>query len=67
MNKNDLAHKITDRPQRSAATKVSVFHLPNGAFATSLLPRFDQPLSGVILVLAQVSSMKTSRLGSSRP
>ena len=52
---------------RRAARKVRVFHLPKGALATSLAPRFDQPRIGVMLVLAQVSSMKTSRLGSSLP
>ena len=34
---------------------------------TSFVPRGAQPRIGVILVLAQVSSMKTRRLGSSRP
>ena len=38
-----------------------------GTLATSFSPRGAQPRSLVMLVLAQVSSMKTSRAGSSRP
>jgi hypothetical protein len=41
--------------------------LPNGALASSRWPRRDRPCVRVMLVLAQVSSMKTSRRGSSRP
>ena len=52
---------------RSAARKVSVRHLPAGARATSLQPRGAQPRIDAILALAQVLSMKTRRLGSSRP
>jgi hypothetical protein len=56
----------TMRSQRSAARKVSV-RQRCGTLAASLWPRGAQPRRGVIFVLAQVSSMKTSRLGSSRP
>jgi hypothetical protein len=38
-----------------------VRHRPNGACATSFSPRRLQPRIGVMLVLAQVSSMKTRR------
>ena len=55
------------RSWRRAARKVSVRHLPKGARATSFVPRGAQPRIGVMLVLAQVSSMNTSRRGSSRP
>ena len=44
-----------------AAMKVMVFQCPNGALPIRRLPRAAQPRSGVLLVLAQVSSMKTSR------
>jgi hypothetical protein len=48
----------------SAARKVSVRHLPNGALATRRAPLRHRPCVRVILVLTQVSSMKTSRAGS---
>ena len=47
--------------------KVIVFQRPCGTLASSLRPRGAQPRIGVMLVEAQVSSMKTRRLGSSRP
>src|ERR1700722_8800191 len=50
--------------QRSAAKKVRVRHLPKGALATRRSPLAQRPWVRVMLVLAQVSSMKTSRLGS---
>jgi hypothetical protein len=44
-----------------------VFQRRRGTFAVSLVPRGAQPLSGAMLVLVQVSSMKTRRAGSIRP
>jgi hypothetical protein len=44
-----------------------VFQRPNGALAFSLAPQGAQPRSGVMFVLAQVSSMNTRRPGSMRP
>jgi hypothetical protein len=44
-----------------------VFHLPCGTLSTRRWPRGAQPRRRVILVLVQVSSMKTSRLGSMNP
>src|SRR6185295_14738958 len=55
------------RSWRSAARKVSVLQRPCGALAISLSPRGARPWVRVMLVLAQVSSMKTRREGSSRP
>ena len=43
-----------------------VFQWPCGTLAFSLWPRGAHPLSGAMLVLVQVSSMKTSRDGSIR-
>jgi hypothetical protein len=54
------------RSWQSAATKVIVFQWPCGTLVLSLLPRGAQPLSGAILVLVQVSSMKTRRSGAIR-
>jgi len=51
--------------QRKAARKVVVFQWPYGALAMSARPRSLQPWVCVILVFAQVSSMKTRRFGSS--
>jgi len=50
--------------QRNAARKVRVRHLPKGALATRRWPLAHRPWVRVMLVLAQVSSMKTSRFGS---
>src|SRR5215831_2982855 len=50
-----------------AARKVNVRQRPCGSLAIKRLPRGARPWRRVILVLAQVSSMNTSRLGSSRP
>ena len=50
--------------RRSAARKVRVRHRPKGALATRRSPLGHRPWARVMLVLAQVSSMKTSRLGS---
>lgn len=47
--------------------RVSVFQWPCGTLACSLWPRGAQPRIGAMLVLAQVSSMNTSRRGSRRP
>ena len=55
------------RSHLRAAMKVMVFQRPNGALAFSRAPRGHQPRSGVMLVLAQVSSMNTRRLASMRP
>ena len=42
------------------------FQWPCGTLAVSLVPRGAQPRSGAMLVLVQVSSMKTRRSGSIR-
>jgi hypothetical protein len=55
------------RSLRKAARKVAVFHLPCGTLSTRRSPLGAQPRRRVILVLVQVSSMKTSRLGSMSP
>ena len=47
--------------------KVSVRVLRNGTVTGSRSPFGAQPRSGAMLVFAQVSSTKTSRLGSTRP
>ena len=54
------------RSWRSAARKVVVFQWPCGTLALSRMPRGAQPRSGAMLVLVQVSSMKTRRAGSIR-
>src|SRR6201981_1272910 len=53
--------------RRSAATKVMVFQCPCGTRPIRRSPRGQRPLSRTILVLAAVSSTKTSRAGSNRP
>ena len=55
------------RSLRKAARKVAVFHLPCGTLSTSRWPFGAQPRRRVMLVFVQVSSMKTSRLGSMSP
>src|SRR3954468_223029 len=55
------------RSQRKAARKVSVRQRPCGTLATRRVPRAQRPCRRVMLVLAQVSSIKTRRLASSRP
>src|SRR5215472_6507985 len=55
------------RSQLKAARKVNVRQRPCGSLAIKRLPRGARPWRRVILVLAQVSSMNTKRLGSSRP
>ena len=52
---------------RRPATKVMVFQCPCGTYPTNRWPRRLRPLSRTILVLVAVSSMNTSRAGSSRP
>src|SRR5262245_48215838 len=52
---------------RKAATKVIVFHSPRGTCPINLTPRGARPLSRTMLVLTAVSSIKTSRAGSSMP
>ena len=53
------------RSMRKAARKVAVFHLPCGTLSTRRSPLEQPSRAGeVILVFVQVSSMKTSRLGS---
>src|SRR6266496_5640167 len=51
--------------RRRAATNVIVFQCPCGTRQTRRSPRGQRPLSRTILVLAAVSSMNTSRVGSS--
>src|SRR5712692_10587790 len=53
--------------RRKAATKVIVCHSPNGTSPTTLTPRGARPLSRTIFVLTAVSSINTSRAGSSMP
>src|SRR5437660_9621141 len=62
-----MTHGASIRSERNAARKVSVRQRPCGTLATSLWPRAQRPCVRVMLVLAQVSSMKTRREGSSRP
>ena len=57
----------TIRSWRRPATKVMVFQCPYGAYPTSRMPRAQRPRSRTILVLVAVSSIKTSRAGSSKP
>ena len=57
----------TIRSWRRPATKVMVFQCPCGAYPTSRMPRAQRPRSRTILVLVAVSSIKTSRAGSSKP
>src|SRR5215470_3377753 len=52
---------------RKAATKVTVFHSPNGTRPISLTPRGARPLSRTKLVLTAVSLINTSRAGSNMP
>ena len=63
----DNAGRGAMRSHRKATRKVSVRHRPCGTFATRRAPRRQRPCRRVMLVLAEVSSMKTRRLGSSRP
>ena len=49
------------------ARKVVVLQWPCGTLAVSLLPNSDQPRKMAMLVLVQVSSMKTRRSGSTWP
>ena len=52
---------------RKAPTKVSVCHAPRGTVPITLVPRGARPLSRTRLVLTAVSSINTSRAGSSLP
>src|SRR6266478_8965638 len=52
---------------RKAATKVIVSHSPHGARPINSTPRGPRPQSRTILVVTAVSSMNTSRAGSSMP
>src|SRR5713226_7517568 len=52
---------------RKAATKVIVFHAPSGTVPITLTPQGARPLSRTMLVLTAVSSINTSRAGSSMP
>src|SRR5437868_173003 len=52
---------------RRAATKVMVFHVPSGTLPITRSPRGARPLSRTRFVLTAVSSINTSRAGSSRP
>src|SRR5947209_7432016 len=60
------SHGASMRSRRSAATKVMVFQCPYGTLLRSRAPRGPQPRSGAMLVLVQVSSIKTRRSGSIR-
>ena len=50
--------------RRSAARNVRIRHLPKGALAMRRSPLAQRPWVRVMLVFAQVSSMKTRRVGS---
>src|SRR3954467_1966433 len=52
---------------RKAATKVMVFHVPSGTLPITRFPRGARPLSRTRFVLTAVSSINTSRAGSSMP
>src|SRR5690348_4908988 len=52
---------------RKAATNVIVFHSPSGIRPITRSPRAARPESRAILVLTAVSSINTSRAGSSMP
>src|SRR5882724_13005200 len=52
---------------RKAPTKVIVSHFPSGTVPTTRVPLGARPLSRTILVLVAVSSINTSRAGSSMP
>src|SRR6476646_11426490 len=52
---------------RKPATKVIVFQCPCGTDAINRSPRGQRPLSRTIIVLVAVSSINTSRAGSSMP
>src|SRR5499427_267638 len=52
---------------RKAATKVIIFHSPQGARPINSMPRGPRPQSRTILVVTAVSSINTSRAGSSMP
>ena len=52
---------------RKPATKVIVFQCPWGTDATSRSPRGQRPLTRTMFVLVAVSSINTSRAGSSMP
>src|SRR6266536_3232350 len=52
---------------RKAATKVIVSHAPSGTVPITRTPRAARPLSRTMLVLTAVSSINTSRAGSSMP
>src|SRR3984893_7341251 len=52
---------------REAPTKVIVSHAPSGTVPITLVPFGARPLSRTILVVTAVSSINTSRAGSSMP
>src|SRR6516164_1336043 len=52
---------------RKAATKVIVSHAPSGTVPITLMPLAARPLSRARVVLTAVSSINTSRAGSSIP
>src|SRR4051812_29850844 len=62
-----MTHGADIRSQRSAAMNVIVFQWPKGADAASRCPHGPQPRSGAMLVLIQVSSIKTRREASILP
>src|ERR1700685_2010214 len=61
-----MSHGAVMRSWRKAARKVMVCLRPCGTLALSQWQRGDQPRSGAILALVQVSSMDTRRAGSIR-
>src|SRR6266481_9978375 len=60
-----MTHGAVRAVERRPATKVVVFQWPCGILPTSRSPRGARPRSRAILVEVPVSSMKTSRSGSS--
>src|SRR6266404_9707978 len=60
-----MTHGAVSAVERRPATKVVVFQWPCGTLPTSRSPRGARPRSRAILVEVPVSSMKTSRSGSS--
>ena len=63
-----INHEGSDNPVvAQAATKVIVFQCPCGTDAINRSPRGQRPLSRTMFVLVAVSSINTSRAGSSMP
>src|ERR1700745_4347710 len=62
-----MSQGASTRSWRRAARNVIVCQRPCGTLTRNLWPRGAHPLSGAMLVLVQVSSMKTRRSGAIRP